>query len=110
MTYEEIQNTLEKVGLPVAFYSFDEVQTGDFIAFLTEDVDESFGNNETLGVAIQIRVELYTRQKDIAVEEKLEEVLTEIYPSWTTDPEQWLPTEQMFYKKYYFSFWQQKGK
>ncbi len=81
MTLEEFNKVLEKAGYPVAFRHFNKNEKVEppFICYITPSVDCFAADGKTFYSAQEVQVELYTVDKDINVEHKVEEVIADFY-------------------------------
>lgn len=77
MTYTEISTMLKEAGIPTAYYQFDEStgQQPPFICFYYQSDDDFHADNVNYAKIRVLKVELYTDEKDFALEEALEGVL-----------------------------------
>lgn len=101
MTREEVGTMLEKAGIPVEYYKFDE-DSGIEPPFLVWYLPVSRGwyaDDRRYVDICQLVIELYTDEKDFLLEDKIEKILEEHDFSCTTD-EQYLQDELMFEKIY----------
>lgn len=85
MTIQQINNMIGEIGLPFAYYQFDEGtgQQPPFICWMIDANDDLYADNrnyQRIGVLI---IELYTDTKDFALEAQVEAVLSEF--SYTKD-------------------------
>ena len=78
MNLEEIYNKLIATGLPVAYSHFDSPQEAPFICYMQSDSNNFDADNGVYLPVIGIRIELYTKKKDLAAEAKIEEALAGI--------------------------------
>ena len=78
MTYKEIAIMISEVGVPTAYYQFPEGtgQQPPFICFYYSENDGFFADNITYAKRERLVIELYTANKDFALEAALEGVLT----------------------------------
>lgn len=79
MTFQEISNMVEDIGLPFAYYQFPEGtgQQPPFICFYFPDNDDFVADNINYAKIEALRVELYTDEKDFALEAEVEAALNE---------------------------------
>lgn len=77
MTYEQIADTLSGIGLPFAYHHFAEGESPDppFCVYLTSGSNNFAADGKVYHKIKQLDIELYTDQKDPAMEEKLEAAL-----------------------------------
>lgn len=100
MTYEEISTMIETVGLPFAYDHFDETeQAPPFVCFLYPEGDDFIADNKNYQKIKKLQIELYTDNKDFALEHRIEGIL-ESYELPYSDNEAYLDTEQMYMHTY----------
>lgn len=77
MTHAQIQTMLTSVGIPTAYYQFpnDTGQQPPFICFFYPDNDDFIADNSNYQKIERLVIELYTEQKDFALEAAVEAVL-----------------------------------
>ncbi len=100
MTYQEIAQMIESIGLPFAFYQFpdDTEQSPPFICFLY-DYDEFYADDSNYADKVVLTIELYTDTKDIQLEAAVEAVLDEHEMTWTKAPT-FIDSERMWQISY----------
>ena len=79
MTYEEIAQMIESIGLPYAYYQFpdDTQQAPPFICFFYGNSND-FGADDTNYVRVErLYIELYTDAKDFTLERRIESILND---------------------------------
>lgn len=76
MSYEEIKEMLEGLGLPVAYHHFAEGEAPEppFLVYLTPGSHNFAADGKVYFKVKQLDVELYTDKKDPVLEERLEAV------------------------------------
>ncbi len=79
MTTQQINTMLESVGIPCAYYQFenDTGQQPPFICFYFGDSFDLIADNKNYCKVRRLIVELYTDEKDFALEETLENTLND---------------------------------
>lgn len=84
MTYEEIAQMIESIGLPYAYYQFpdDTQQAPPFICFLY-DYDDIYADDSNYVKRVVLTVELYTDTKNIPLESAVEAVFDENELPWS---------------------------
>ncbi len=87
MTLEQIQDILERTGLPVAYRAFPEGHAPPlpFICFVTPGTNNFAADDGVYHVINAVNVELYTEYKDPATEDRVEKALSSFY--WEKDVE-----------------------
>ena len=79
MTIEEFAAMLQKTGIPFAYDHFAEGESPEppFICYLLPGSNNFAADGKVYFRINQVRIELYTDSKDLAVERKVEMVLDE---------------------------------
>lgn len=77
MTYQSIAEMIKSVGLPYAYYQFEEGQGSEcpFIVFYYPARNDYAADGENYAKIENLTIELYTANKDFEIEAKLETVL-----------------------------------
>lgn len=77
MTYQEVAALLASIGLPTAYDHFEVGNAADppFICFYFEGSDDIAADNTNFQRIRPLTVELYTDNKDFALEERVEAAL-----------------------------------
>lgn len=78
MTYKEIADMIAECNLPYAYYEFPDgtEQTPPFICFWFPESDDFFADNQNYVGIRRLYVELYTDDKDFALEDTVAGVLS----------------------------------
>lgn len=78
MTYKELKTLVGSIGLPYAYYEFPDgtEQAPPFVCFLLEGSDDLAADNVNYQKIRRVIIELYTDEKDFALEQTVENVLT----------------------------------
>lgn len=78
MTYKQIAKMIEDVGLPFAYREFEEgtATATPFICFFYPGTSDFYADDSNYQRIEQLVVELYTDEKDFALEAQLEAALT----------------------------------
>lgn len=81
MTQKEFADLLETTGFPVAFYEFpkEEPHNPPFICYLTPGSTQFGADGVVYFSSTNVQVELYTVQKDVEAEQKVENALASFY-------------------------------
>ena len=97
MTYQNIATMLNSVGIPTAYHHFDEGsgQEPPFICFFYESSADMYADDSNYQKIENLVVELYTDNKDFALEQRLESVLMDAGLTWSRD-ETYISTERMY--------------
>lgn len=77
MTYQEIDNLISSVGIPYAYYQFnkDTVKPTPFICFYFSGDNDFKADNTNFQKIRTLVIELYTDEKDFALENTVEDIL-----------------------------------
>ena len=96
MTYKEIYSMIQEVGIPAAYNHFKKTgQKLPYICFIIPNGDD-FLADDTNYVDIDIlQIELYTEEKDYALEKQMKDVLKAHNMVYTSE-EGYLEDEKMY--------------
>ena len=77
MTFQEVKNMVESIGLPYAYFQFSEKtgQAPPFICFFYTNSDDLFADDSNYQDIRRLNIELYTSTKDFALEKTIEDTL-----------------------------------
>lgn len=101
MTYKEIKTLLSTTNLPVVYYQWPEGQAPEppYLIFYYPGDNDFIGDNSNYQKIRELTVELYTDQKDFALEEVVEGVLSGMvysrYETYIDDERMFLVTYEM---------------
>lgn len=97
MTLTEIYNMVVQVGVPVAYYQFsdDTAKPPPFICYYYPNDDDFSADNINYVRINQLVIELYTDNKDFALESKLETVLIQ-HDMYFDKTEVYIDDEKMY--------------
>jgi len=100
MTYEEIAQMIESIGLPYAYYQFpdDTQQAPPFICFLY-DYDDIYADDSNYVKRVVLTVELYTDTKNIPLESAVEAVFDGNEMTWSKEST-YIDSERMWQTSY----------
>ena len=100
MTYEEIAQMIESIGLPYAYYQFpdDTQQAPPFICFLY-DYDDIYADDSNYVKRVVLTVELYTDTKNIPLESAVEAVFDANEMTWSK-ASTYIDSERMWQTSY----------
>ena len=102
MTYAEISQMISAVGIPYAYHHFEEGsgQQPPFITFYYQGDNDFIADNINYQAVRPLTLELYTDNKDFALEAAVESVLTANDLSFSRT-EVFIDSEQMYMVTYY---------
>lgn len=77
MTYEQIATMVAEMGYPNAYYQFERARAKEppFICFYYPEIDDVYADDSNYQRIVGLTVELYTRKKDFAAEDAVENIL-----------------------------------
>ena len=102
MTYEEINEMMQEVGLPFAYHHFAEGESPNppFLLFLSPG-EHTFGADNLMYHSFKmLNIELYTDEKSPEAEQRVEEVLTQ-HNIYFAKTETWIESEKLYEVLYY---------
>lgn len=103
MTMEELVAMMQKTGIPFAYDHFAEGESPDppFICYLLPGSNNFAADGKVYFKINQVRIELYTDSKDLAVERKVEAVLDDSGIFYNKS-EVWIQSEKLYEVLYSF--------
>ena len=103
MTMEELVAMLQKTGIPFAYDHFAEGESPEppFICYLLPGSNNFAADGNVYFRINQVRIELYTDSKDLAVERKVEMVMDESGIFYNKS-EVWIQSEKLYEVLYSF--------
>lgn len=103
MTIENLVEMLQKTGIPFAYDHFAEGESPEppFICYLLPGSNNFAADGKVYFKINQVRIELYTDSKDLAVERKVEMVLDESSIVYNKS-EVWIQSEKLYEVLYSF--------
>jgi hypothetical protein len=103
MTYEDVASMIESIGLPFAYYEFKEDVNNPiappFICFLYPESDDLMADNINYQQIRPLSIELYTDNKDFALEATVEATLNQHGLPFTRS-ETYISDEKMYMVTY----------
>ena len=97
MTYEEINEMMQEIGLLYAYHHFAEGESPNppFTLFLSPG-EHTFGADDLMYISFKtLHIELYTDEKSPEAEERVEEVLHQ-HNLYYTKTEAWIESEKLY--------------
>ena len=97
MTRQQVSKMIADIGVPYAYYQFpeDTPQTPPFICFFYSPTNDMFADDENYANIVQLNLELYTKEKDFALEDTVEKALKDNGLTYYKE-ENHLNSEKMF--------------
>ena len=101
MTRNEIAALVDSVGVPAVYHQFtkETAQPAPFICFYTEEVSSFYADGVVYARVETLIIELYTSEKDFALEDKLEGILTAADMAYHKD-EDYIGDEELYMTTY----------
>ena len=77
MTRIDVADMIKNIGLPYAYYQFPEgtAQELPFVVFFFSGSDDLYADQENYQKIATLNIELYTKQKDFAQDQSIEDIL-----------------------------------
>ena len=97
MTYEQINEIMEEMGLPFAYHHFAEGESPNppFLIFLSPGENTFSADNYMYHSFKQLDIELYTDIKNPEIEENIERILKR-HKIYYTKSEIWIESEKLY--------------
>ncbi len=97
MTHNEVIAMIEEMEIPFAYDHFAEGEAPDppFLCFLYPRAENFGADNIVYHKSNVLDIEIYTDYKDPALEEKIENILTE-HDLYFTKSEVWIDSEKLY--------------
>ena len=92
---EKLKSVLDSTGIPVAYREFPEGNAPDlpFICYYCDETNNMYADNSVYYRIDDVTVELYTKNKDINAEGKVEQALSSF--CWSTN-EDYIDSEKCY--------------
>lgn len=102
---EELLQILSETQIPFAYHHFAEGESPEppFICYLLPGSNNFSADGKVYYKINEVHIELYTDLKDLAVEQKLEEVLDE-HGIFYNKSETWIESEKLYEVLYTFEW------
>ena len=97
MTYEEINEMMQEIGLPFSYHHFAEGESPNppFLLFLSPGENTFGADNLTYHSFKQLNIELYTDEKSPETEARVEEILRQHHIFYNKS-EVWIESERLY--------------
>ena len=98
MTGKDIEKVLEKMELPFHYHHFstEDVVDPPFLIWIIPGTDNFFADGIVYRKIDEVNIELYTDEKNLELEEKLENILEQYGIAWQKTASEWLESEKMW--------------
>lgn len=103
MTLAELAQKLVSLGYPVAYDHFNSTQTLPFIVYLNPSDNTYSADNKVIHKTKNIDVEVYTKNKDLALEAKIEKLFDDNEIYYDDPDEVFIQSENVFKRTYYIT-------
>lgn len=105
MTKQEVATMIDSIGLPFAYYQFDEGtgQEPPFVCFFYTGSDDLYADGINYQKITGLSVELYTAQKDFDLEDTVEGILNANGLAYSKE-ENFIDSEKMYQIAYDMEF------
>lgn len=104
MTPDEIKRMLEEVGIPFQYHHFTQKEMQEielpFLVWNVPGTNNFKADGKVYYKVNQLDIELYTEDKDFALEQKLEEILDKYEIPWEQTASDYLQSETMWESLY----------
>lgn len=96
MTYKQVDDMVAEIGVPYSYYQFPQgtAQSCPFVCFFFTGSEDLAADNVNYAAIRPLTIELYTDEKDFAMEAAVEAVLTAHELAFTRE-EAYIDTEKM---------------
>ena len=97
MTFTEVADMIESIGLPFSYYQFndDTAVAPPFICFFYGGSSDLYADDSNYQKIERLYIELYADQKNFALEESVETVLNAHSMVWGRN-EEWIESERLY--------------
>ena len=97
MSYDEIKRMVGEIGLPCRYHHFEtkDAVNPPFVCWIIPGTDNFAADGKVYQKIDMLNIELYTDQKEIELEEKVENVLDRHGIYWNKD-EGYIESENMY--------------
>lgn len=92
---------LKPLGIPVGYFVNPEPEIVPFIVYIGAGSRNFKAENSVYDKKAHWNIELYTRKKDVALEERLEDLLDKAGIVWEKGADVYIDTEKVFLIPYY---------
>lgn len=108
MTQDKLQVELDKSGYSTVYGSFKERVDPPYVVFTRPSNSNVSSDNKVHGKFQDYIVELYTEDKDLEAEKKLEEIIGDIDPEYET-LETYIEAKKMYLVTYSITLFEKVG-
>lgn len=96
MNLENLKTILSELNIPLAYSHFNKVVDPPFLTYRIDHTENFFAENKTYKKIPVTYIELYTKNKNIKLEEKLEEILNNNDIAWEIEAEDYIESEKVY--------------
>ncbi|MFG3613094.1 hypothetical protein [Rummeliibacillus stabekisii] len=103
MTLVELVSLLKTLGYPLAYSHFSKPQPLPFLVYLNPSDNTVGADNKVLHKTRNINVEVYTDEKDLTLEAKIEKLFDENEIYYDNPDEIFIQSENVYKRTYYIT-------
>lgn len=96
MTLNELKNILDTLGINVAYSHFVKETSTPYLVYYVDGTDNMLADNKVFYKNVGVTIELYTDKKDVALEERLEELLNQNELPYEIVSETYIDSEEVY--------------
>lgn len=85
MTYQELEQLLAPLGIPFTFHHWERPPALPYGVYFDDYTDNFEADDRAYAVIRHFRIELYSRQRDPALEARMEKIFDEADLYWDKD-------------------------
>ena len=93
---QDLKTLLDQLGIPVAYSHFNKATNPPFVAYRRYSQSNFGADNKVYEKVDNYYIELYTEFKDVELEERLEDLLTQADIFFNVESEDYIDTEKMY--------------
>ena len=95
MTYDELEAILKPTGIPWTYHHWDKVPAPPYGVYLSYADDPFFADNRTFFLAGQLRLEIYSLERDTALDDAVRDALDAADIPYDTDYT-WIEDQELY--------------
>ena len=103
MTFSELGLALKSLGYEVAYDHFTTAKTPPFIVYTNPSDNTYSADNKVIHKTKNIDVEVYTKNKDLALEAKIEKLFDDNEIYYDDPDEVFIQSENVYKRTYYIT-------
>lgn len=103
MNLEKLYQELKTLGRPVAYDHFSKRTPLPFLIYVDQGKSTFIADGKVWTNKRKIRLEVYSKNKDIDLEDRIESLLDRLEILWEDEPTYYIDDEKTYQHNYYFS-------